>query len=113
LLDRLLIIATTPYEEKEIKQILKIRCEEEDVEMSDDAITILTKIGMETSLRYAIQLIMSANLVARKRKVRVYFSLSYPLPSISLSYTKYYTGSPSLGVSRVSVLSQHPLFVGH
>ncbi|KAL3843130.1 hypothetical protein ACJMK2_021082 [Sinanodonta woodiana] len=68
LLDRLLIISTVPYEEKEIKQILKIRCEEEDVEMSDDALTVLTRIGMETSLRYAIQLITTANLVARKRK---------------------------------------------
>merc|ERR1712193_339790 len=44
LLDRLLIISTTPYEEKEIKQILKIRCEEEDVEISDDALTVLTRI---------------------------------------------------------------------
>jgi len=68
LLDRLVIILTIPYEEKEIKQILKIRCEEEDVEMNDDALTVLTRIGMETSLRYAIQLIMAANLVCRKRK---------------------------------------------
>ena len=45
------------------------RCEEEDVEMSDDAMTVLTRIGMETSLRYSIQLITTANLVARKRKV--------------------------------------------
>lgn len=69
LLDRLLIISTTPYAEKELKQILGIRCEEEDVEMSDDAMTVLTRISMETSLRYAIQLITTANLVCRKRKV--------------------------------------------
>ncbi|CAH1257114.1 ruvB-like 2 [Branchiostoma lanceolatum] len=68
LLDRLLIVSTSPYSEKEIRQILTIRCEEEDVEMSDDATTILTKIGMETSLRYSIQLITAANLVCRKRK---------------------------------------------
>ncbi|XP_052802824.1 ruvB-like 2 [Mya arenaria] len=68
LLDRLLIISTTPYEEKEIKLILKIRCEEEDVEMTDDAMTVLCRIGMETSLRYSIQLITTAHLVARKRK---------------------------------------------
>ena len=37
--------------------------------MSDDAMTVLTRIGIETSLRYAIQLITTANLVARKRKV--------------------------------------------
>ncbi|KAI8783443.1 ruvB-like 2 [Biomphalaria glabrata] len=68
LLDRLVIISTSPYEEKEIKQILKIRCEEEDVEMTDDALTVLTRIGMETSLRYSIQLITAASLVCRKRK---------------------------------------------
>ena len=37
--------------------------------MSDEALIVLTRIGMETSLRYAIQLITTANLVARKRKV--------------------------------------------
>ncbi|GFO03783.1 ruvb-like helicase 2 [Plakobranchus ocellatus] len=68
LLDRLVIISTSPYEEKEIKQILRIRCEEEDVEMTDDALTVLTRIGMDTSLRYAIQLITAASLVCRKRK---------------------------------------------
>jgi len=68
LLDRLLIISTTPYTEKEIRQILHIRCEEEDVEMSDDALTLLTKIGVETSLRYAIHLIIAAALVCAKRK---------------------------------------------
>lgn len=46
------------------------RCEEEDVQVTDDALAILTRIGLETSLRYAIQLIMVANLVCQKRKVR-------------------------------------------
>uniref|UniRef100_A0A8C6Q4G2 RuvB-like helicase n=1 Tax=Nothobranchius furzeri TaxID=105023 RepID=A0A8C6Q4G2_NOTFU len=68
LLDRLLIIATSPYTERELKQILKIRCEEEDVELSEEAHMVLTRIGMETSLRYAIQLISTAGLVCRKRK---------------------------------------------
>lgn len=44
------------------------RCEEEDCEMSDDALTVLTRIALETSLRYAIQLITTASLVCRKRK---------------------------------------------
>lgn len=68
LLDRLLIISTAPYSEKEIGQIISIRCEEEDVEMTEEAKEALTTIGMETSLRYAIHLITAANLVARKRK---------------------------------------------
>lgn len=68
LLDRLLIISTSPYEEKDLEQILRIRCEEEDVEMGDDALAVLTKIAQETSLRYAIQLITSSSLCCRKRK---------------------------------------------
>jgi len=68
LLDRLLIISTKPYIENEIRQILDIRCEEEDVEMTEDAREILTKIGLETSLRYSIQMITAAYHVSQKRK---------------------------------------------
>lgn len=39
------------------------------MELSDEAQTILTRIGMETSLRYAIHLISTAGVVCRKRKV--------------------------------------------
>ena len=52
----------------ELGEILKIRCEEEDCEVSDDGIQVLTRIASEASLRYAIQLITVANLVCRKRK---------------------------------------------
>lgn len=72
LLDRLLIISTSPYTEKEVGNILKIRCEEEDVEISNKAHMLLTKIGCETSLRYAIHLITAANLVCSKRKVHFF-----------------------------------------
>lgn len=68
LLDRMIIIRTVPYVEKEMKEILKIRCEEEDCQMNADALTVLTKIATETSLRYAIQLITTSNLVCRRRK---------------------------------------------
>ncbi|CAG8601136.1 10079_t:CDS:10 [Funneliformis mosseae] len=68
LLDRLLIISTIPYDDNSIKQILTIRCQEEDVTMTDEARDILTKIGMETSLRYSIHLITAAHLVAKRRK---------------------------------------------
>jgi len=68
LLDRMLIISTTPYTEKEVQQILHIRCEEEDVEMAEDALALLTKIGIETTLRYAIHMIIAAALVCAKRK---------------------------------------------
>merc|ERR1712167_1870 len=52
LLDRLMIISTTPYSEDEMRKILTIRCEEEDVEMEDDALDLLTRIAMEASMRY-------------------------------------------------------------
>merc|ERR1711953_391320 len=70
LLDRMLIISTQPYSEKEIRKILNIRAEEEDVEMTDDAKELLTKIGTESTLRYAIHLITVASLVAMKRKAQ-------------------------------------------
>merc|ERR1711981_682931 len=68
LLDRMLIISTQPYSESETRRIIDIRAEEEDVEMDDDAKTLLTKIGTESSLRYALHLITAANLVCLKRK---------------------------------------------
>eukprot|EP01132_Coremiostelium_polycephalum_P006023 gene6023-7503_t len=68
LLDRLLIINTSPYSEKDIFKILKIRCEEEDVDISEEALALLTKIGVDASLRYSIHLITSASLVCAKRK---------------------------------------------
>jgi RuvB-like protein 2 len=68
LLDRLMIVSTVPYAHKEVHAILKVRCEEEDVEMADDALELLTKIGIETSLRYAQQMIIASSLVAEKRK---------------------------------------------
>jgi RuvB-like protein 2 len=68
LLDRLLIVATRPYSNEEILRIVSIRAEEEDVDVSEDAKELLTQIGAETSLRYALQLISAAALVAAKRK---------------------------------------------
>eukprot|EP01117_Protostelium_nocturnum_P018343 TRINITY_DN7650_c0_g1_i5.p1 TRINITY_DN7650_c0_g1~~TRINITY_DN7650_c0_g1_i5.p1 ORF type:complete len:163 (+),score=49.70 TRINITY_DN7650_c0_g1_i5:81-569(+) len=68
LLDRLLIIPTVPYSKEEIHQILKIRCDEEDVEMSAEGLDVLTKMGVDTSLRYAIQMITSSALVCAQRK---------------------------------------------
>merc|ERR1712003_132997 len=70
LLDRALIISTEPYNEKEVRKILDIRAEEEDVEMTEAAKELLTKIGLESTLRYAIHLISVANLVAMKRKAQ-------------------------------------------
>merc|ERR1711990_590457 len=67
LLDRLIIIRTEPYSEDELRLILKTRCEEEDVNMEDMALNVLTKIANDSSLRYAIQLITPAALHAKRR----------------------------------------------
>lgn len=67
-LDRLLIIPTDPYDSKEVRQILKIRCEEEDVDITDEAMELLTTIAEQTSLRYAMNMIITSSLAARKRK---------------------------------------------
>lgn len=45
-----------------------LRYQEEDVEMTEDALQLLTKMAMETTLRYAIHMISTASLVAAKRK---------------------------------------------
>eukprot|EP00760_Papus_ankaliazontas_P030047 PhM_4_TR4587/c0_g1_i1/m.99045/K11338/RUVBL2, RVB2, INO80J; RuvB-like protein 2 len=71
LLDRMIIIATSPYSSAELKKIIKIRCEEEDVEMEEDATDMLTALGLKSSLRYVLQLITTAHLVALKRKSSV------------------------------------------
>jgi len=68
LLDRMIIIKTKPYEQNELKQILSIRSEEEDVEIAEDALIVLTRIAVDASLRYSIQLITTAGVIAKRRK---------------------------------------------
>ena len=67
LLDRMVIITTQQYTATELHKIISIRCEEEDVEMDTNAMELLTALGMKTSLRYVLQLITTASLVALKR----------------------------------------------
>lgn len=71
LLDRSIIIHTSPYNADEIRTILTIRLNEEEVELSGDAIALLTKIGQETSLRYASNLILVAQQILLKRRATV------------------------------------------
>lgn len=67
LLDRLLIITTRPYTPSEIEEIIKIRVKEEEIELSEDALKRLVEIGSETSLRYALQLLEPARIIAMRR----------------------------------------------
>ncbi|MEM4885621.1 MAG: RuvB-like helicase [Thermofilum sp.] len=72
LLDRLLIIKTSEYTADEIREIIKIRSHEEGVDLSPDALESLVRLGVERSLRYAVQLLYPAKIVAeRKGRSRV------------------------------------------
>ncbi|KAL4261765.1 RuvB-like helicase 2 [Pleurotus pulmonarius] len=68
LLDRVLIVSTQPYAEEDIQQIVQIRCQEEDVTLTAEATTVLTSMAMQTTLRYALNLISCAQVISRKRK---------------------------------------------
>jgi RuvB-like protein 2 len=67
-LDRVVIVSTHAYSRDEIQKILSIRAQEEEVELAPDALALLTKIGEETGLRYASNLITTSFLIAQKRK---------------------------------------------
>jgi len=72
LLDRCLIVSTQKYTSKELKEILKIRAIEEEVDLNDDSLLLLQKIAEETgnSVRYASNLLSLSQLVAVKRNRR-------------------------------------------
>ena len=63
-LDRMLIVPTLPYSVQEMISICQIRAKTENLNLSDDAFRLLGAIGQKTSLRYAIQLLTPANIIA-------------------------------------------------
>uniref|UniRef100_A0A7C4H4V9 DNA helicase n=1 Tax=Ignisphaera aggregans TaxID=334771 RepID=A0A7C4H4V9_9CREN len=67
ILDRLLIIPFRPYTENEVKEIIKIRASEEEVELTPEAIDYLVKIAGSRSLRYAVQLMHPAKIIAERK----------------------------------------------
>lgn len=69
-LDRVVIVSTHAYAKEEIQQILSIRAQEEEVDVSPDALALLTKIGQEAGLRYASNLITTSQLISAKRKAK-------------------------------------------
>lgn len=69
LLDRLLIIHTEKYTETEIFEILSIRAQEEEINITPQGLQILTTTAVQTgSLRYALNLLSMSLLVATKRQ---------------------------------------------
>jgi TBP-interacting protein len=67
LLDRLVIIRTRPYTAEEIKEIIQIKAREQNISLSDDALKLLTEIGVDHSLRYALQLLVPAYITAKEK----------------------------------------------
>jgi RuvB-like protein 1 (pontin 52) len=65
LLDRTLIIKTLPYAPEEITQILSIRAQVEHLNLAPDALAQLATIGVNTSLRYAVQLLTPGQIISR------------------------------------------------
>ncbi|CAN3375694.1 hypothetical protein DIURU_001254 [Diutina rugosa] len=90
LLDRVIIIHTQPYSGDEIRTILSIRASEEEVELSGDALALLTKIGQETSLRYAANLISVSQQIALKRR-----SNEVDLADVKRAYSLFYDADRS------------------
>jgi len=64
LLDRMLIVRTSPYSLEELVQILAIRAATEGLEVDEDALGALGEIGDRTSLRYSGQLLPPARILA-------------------------------------------------
>lgn len=64
LLDRMLIIRTMPYSLEEIVQILAIRGETENIPIDAEALALMGEIGATTSLRYVVQMLSPAKIIA-------------------------------------------------
>jgi RuvB-like protein 1 (pontin 52) len=65
LLDRLVIIRTLPYTTADMKQILKLRAEVEEIKIDEKALDHLSSIGARTSLRYVVQLLTPSFMLAK------------------------------------------------
>jgi len=70
LVDRSVIIGTEEYDADSIREILKIRSEEEKINIEDNALEKITEVGAKTSLRFSVQLLSLAaqNAKSAKRK---------------------------------------------
>jgi len=65
LLDRMVIVRTLGYSVDEIVQVISIRAQTENLEMEQEAVELLGEIGQNTSLRYVVQLMTPASVLAK------------------------------------------------
>ncbi|MCJ1462312.1 RuvB-like protein 2 [Pseudocyphellaria aurata] len=90
-LDRVVIVSTHAYESEEIRQILTIRAQEEEVDVTTDALALLTKIGKETGLRYASNMVTTSTLLSQKRKAK-----AVELEDVQRSFKLFYDAGRSV-----------------
>ncbi|KAI7833346.1 AAA family ATPase Rvb1 [Kickxella alabastrina] len=65
LLDRMLIVRTAPYTKSEIQIVLDIRAKTEGLKLAPDALEYAAEVGVNSSLRYAIQLLTPASVMSQ------------------------------------------------
>ena len=65
LLARLLIIPTNPYNPEEVKTIARLRARTEGLLITEPALEKISDHGVNVSLRYALQLLTPASILAR------------------------------------------------
>lgn len=65
LLARILIIPTHPYNPEEVKTIVRLRTRTEGLSITEPALDKISKHGVKVSLRYALQLLTPASILAR------------------------------------------------
>ena len=80
---------------------MTLRSTEESLNVSSDALDKLTELGVKISLRYAIQLITTSNLVARKRK-----SSTVEVSDVERAYDLFLDESRSCSISESEVIMQ-------
>jgi RuvB-like protein 2 len=102
-LDRVVIVSTQAYSGDEIRQILAIRAQEEEIDLSPDALALLTKIGQESNLRYASNIITTSHLLSQKRKAK-----EVSVDDVQRSFRLFY--DPSRSVKFVNQYEQR--FIG-
>lgn len=60
-----MIIKTLPYSMEEIIQIAALRASIESISLDQDALVLVGQIGVQTSLRHAMQLLTPAAILSR------------------------------------------------
>lgn len=64
LIDRLLIVRTIPYTRDEIRKIIERRSKVENLVLNEAALDFIADLSVETSLRYALQLLSPSGILA-------------------------------------------------